>query len=421
MSARLRNSKFLTLDAFTKTEEDVRIRTNAGGLITLGCIITTIVLLFGEWEQLFEIVTRPQLVVDRDRHLKLDLNFDITFPSVSCDILTLDIMDDSGDMQLHLLDSGFTKTRVDAEGRSLSTEPFQPGPDKQTREFSDDYCGSCYGALDQTENDNIEDPKERVCCQTCADVHDAYMEVGWRFDDGSSFEQCVNEGYVSRINDHLTEGCRVKGSAKLNRIQGNLHFAPGMAYELYKTSGAAHHFHDTSLYDRYPNLNFNHIIHHLSFGKPVDDIDSKRHNNEGLSKINISPLDGRAIFPDRDTHFHQYSYFAKIVPTRYEYLNRKTKPIETAQFSATFHSRPLRGGRDEDHPNTVHSTGGISGLFIYFEMSPLKVINREQHAQTWSGFLLNCIATIGCVLAVGQISDKLFYRAQQTILKKKTK
>ena len=94
----MKRSTLLSLDAFAKTEEDVRVRTRAGGLITLSCILTTLFLLVNEWGQFNSVVTRPQLVVDRDRHAKLELNMDVTFPSMPCDLVNLDIMDDSGEM-----------------------------------------------------------------------------------------------------------------------------------------------------------------------------------------------------------------------------------------------------------------------------------------------------------------------------------
>ncbi|AJO94976.1 Erv46p [Saccharomyces cerevisiae YJM1202] len=414
----MKRSTLLSLDAFAKTEEDVRVRTRAGGLITLSCILTTLFLLVNEWRQFNSVVTRPQLVVDRDRHAKLELYMDVTFPSMPCDLVNLDIMDDSGEMQLDILDAGFTMSRLNSEGRPVgdATELHVGGNGDGTAPVNNDpnYCGPCYGAKDQSQNENLAQ-EEKVCCQDCDAVRSAYLEAGWAFFDGKNIEQCEREGYVSKINEHLNEGCRIKGSAQINRIQGNLHFAPGKPYQ-----NAYGHFHDTSLYDKTSNLNFNHIINHLSFGKPIQSHskllgNDKRH---GGAVVATSPLDGRQVFPDRNTHFHQFSYFAKIVPTRYEYLDNVV--IETAQFSATFHSRPLAGGRDKDHPNTLHARGGIPGMFVFFEMSPLKVINKEQHGQTWSGFILNCITSIGGVLAVGTVMDKLFYKAQRSIWGKKS-
>lgn len=410
----MKKSTLLSLDAFAKTEEDVRIRTRSGGFITLGCLIVTLMLLLGEWSRFNSVVTRPELVVDRDRLSKLDLNFDISFPSLPCDMVTLDIMDDSGEFQIDIADADFTKTRLDQNGKELGSSSMKVGKDADTereeilKKLGKDYCGPCYGSLDQGNNKNL--PREEwVCCQTCEDVRKAYFEKQWAFFAGKGIEQCEREGYVDRINELLHEGCRVRGSAKLNRINGNLHFASGPAMQ-----AATGHFHDSSLYDMHDNWNFNHKINHLSFGKNVE----VNERIKGIEHVSISPLDGREVSPDRDTHHFQYNYYAKIVPTRYESLDKKKK-IETAQFSSTFHSRPLAGGRDEDHPNTQHQHGGFPALHINFEMSPLKVINREEHGQSWSGFILGCITSIGGVLAVGTVLDKALYKAQRTIFSKK--
>ncbi|AQZ09129.1 ERV46 (YAL042W) [Zygosaccharomyces parabailii] len=402
----LKRSTLRTFDAFAKTEEDVRIRTRSGGIIALSCCLVTIFLLVSEWLHFNEVVTRPELVVDKDRQLKLELVADITFPNMPCDMLSLDIMDSSGEVQLDTLESGFTKTRLDQNGQSLGSSQLEVSAEGPRPE-DDDYCGPCYGARDQEKNAEL--PKEeRVCCQTCNDVRRAYLEVNWAFFDGKNIEQCEREGYVQRVNEQLNEGCRVEGKALLNRIQGTFHFAPGAGFQNKKG-----HFHDLSLYEKTHNLNFNHIINHLSFGKPV----TSSARGRGAS-VATAPLDGRQVFPDRDTHLHQFSYFTKIVPTRYEYLDKMV--VETAQFSATYHDRPLVGGADSDHPTTVHTRGGFPGLFVLFEMSPLKVINREQHAQTWSGFLLNCITSVGGVLAVGTVLDKITYKAQKSIWGKKS-
>lgn len=404
----VQKSALLSFDAFSKTEEDVRIRTRSGGLISLSCVVLTIFLLISEWLNFNQVVTRPQLVVDRDRQLKLDFVVDITFPSMPCAMISLDIMDNAGELQLDIMEAGFTKTRIDSNGKEISTSSFDAS-DSSSDYVPDDenYCGSCYGAKDQGKNDEL--PKEeRVCCQTCDDVRKAYLEAEWAFYDGKNIEQCEREGYVDRINQQLNEGCRVQGNALLSRIQGTIHFAPGRGFQ-----NSRGHFHDMSLYDNTPQLNFNHIIHHLSFGKPINSGAEDRG-----AATSTHPLDGRQVFPDRDTHLHQFSYFAKIVPTRYEYLDDVV--VETAQFSTTYHDRPLRGGVDDDHPNTLHSRGGSPGMFVYFEMSPLKVINKEQHAQTWSGFLLNCITSIGGVLAVGTVLDKVLYKAQKSIWGKKS-
>lgn len=406
----MKRSTLLSIDAFSRAENDVRIRTKSGAIITIVCFFVTVLLLVNEWFQFKTIITKPNLVIDRERHIQLELNIDVTFPSMPCDLLSLDIVDNTGVLLLDVTSTGFTKTRLDSSGQTIDSKSFNLDDDVSEYPPTDaNYCGDCYGARDQTQNDKLsEEGKEKICCQTCDDVRNAYLEAGWAFFDGKKIEQCEREGYVERINERLNEGCRVQGQALINKIEGNIHFAPGKTFQ-----SAYGHYHDTSLYDKSPNLNFNHIINHLSFGKPiVNEIANSRGATESTT-----PLDGQQYFPSYDSHGYTFGYFAKIVPTRYEYLDGVT--VETAQFSASFHPKPIGGGPTDDEPSVTHVRGGIPGLFVFFEMSPLKVINREQHKLSWSGFFLNCITSIGGILAVGTVCDKIFYKAQRTFFQGK--
>ena len=95
----------------------------------------------------------------------------------------------------------------------------------------------------------------------------------------------------------------------------------------------------------------------------------------------------------------------KVVATRFESLDYKNR-IDTNQFSVITHDRPLVGGKDEDHQHTLHARGGIPGVNFNFDISPLKIINRQQYAKTWSGFVLGVISSIAGVLMVGTLLDR---------------
>lgn len=397
----------LRLDAFAKTVEDAKVRTSSGGAITIVCLVTLLSLIWSEWNTYNEVVHRPELVVDRDRQLKLDLNLDITFPKLPCDMLSLDIMDVSGEYQLGIQNYGFTKTRI-VDGKELDAgEELKIGEDETgvVVAVGEDYCGPCYGSRDQTHNG--EEGVEKVCCNDCESVRTAYASQGWAFYDGKDVEQCEREGYVSKINSRMREGCRVRGTAKLNRINGNVHFAPGAS----STSDKRGHLHDLSLFLKHDHFRLQHTINHFSFGPDV----AHPKSEDSLDHLSNHPLDGlKSIEAGRD---HLFSYYLKVVPTRYEYLNG-TK-IETNQFSSTYHDRPLVGGRDQDHPNTFHARGGIPGVFFHFEMSPLKIINREKYSQEFSAFVLNVISAVGGVLTVGALVDRGIIAADKIIRRKK--
>ncbi|KAK5782002.1 endoplasmic reticulum-Golgi intermediate compartment family protein PWA37_002341 [Arxiozyma heterogenica] len=418
-------SRLISIDAFYKAQDDVRIRTKTGAWMTISCLFVTFLLLLNEWIQFKSIIVKPELVIDRERQLPLDFSIDIVFPNIPCDILTFDIMDDMGNLLIFNdnPDSQFVKYRINNIGQELGE--YKPVL-AESSSISDNnnkdksaYCGSCYGAIDQSANSQKSDPNEYICCQTCFEVQRAYISAGWAFFDGKNIEQCEREGYVSSLHKHLNEGCRLKGDSKLKRINGNIHFAPGYSFQ--SLNG---HFHDTSLYDRLNNinLNFNHIINHLSFGPQIANINNNnqehsflvQNDNHNILSVATSSLDGNQVLPDYNSHNYQFNYFIKIVPTRYEYKYHTKKIIETAQFSSSFHSKPVTGGIDSNDPSITHQRGGTPGVYFNIEMSPLKVIQREQHKISWSGFFLNCITSIGGVLAVGTVFDKIIYRVQRS-------
>lgn len=395
--------RLVSIDVFSKTVEDAKIKTTSGGLITLICGLIVLILIRNEYLDYTTIVTRPELVVDRDINKKLDINLDITFPNLPCDTVTLDILDESGDVQLDLLQSRFKRFRIipgsnteildesEVLSNAISLEEKSRGP-------KDGVCGSCYGALDQTK-------ENEVCCNDCETVRLAYAEKKWAFYDGKDIEQCEKEGYVKRINERIdqNEGCRIKGTAQINRISGNLHFAPGASY-----TAPGKHFHDLSLYQKYPDkLNFDHVINHLSFG---DDPHSQDND-----QISTHPLDNHQLLVN--DKFHLFSYYLKVVATRFEYLSKFN--LETNQYSVISHHRPLEGGKDNDHQHTLHARGGLPGVFFHFEISPLKIINREQYAKTWSGFVLGVISSIAGVLIVGAMLDRSVWAAEKVLKGKK--
>ncbi|KAG7842221.1 hypothetical protein KL942_000959 [Ogataea angusta] len=396
-----RGPSILRFDAFSKTVDDARVKTTSGGILTLVCILTTLLLLVNEYTDYSRIVTRPELVVDRDRNKKLEINLDISFQNMPCDLLTLDIMDQSGDMQLDLLSSGFSKIRLDREGNEIGQENMRVNQEFALTSSDPAYCGSCYGAADQSRNDELPQD-QKVCCNSCESVKQAYARNAWKFYDGKDIEQCEKEGYVDRINARLDEGCRVRGTAEIARIGGNLHFAPGSSMNFNEK-----HVHDLSLYDKHSGkFNFDHTINHFSFG--LDD-------HSVADYKTTHPLD--ATGHKDGQKYHVYSYFLKVVNTRYEFLDGRK--VETNQFSATQHDRPFRGGRDEDHPNTIHAQGGLPGVFFHFEISPLKIINREQYNKTWSAFALGACAVVSGVLTVFTLLDRTIWAANRMLKDKK--
>ena len=89
-------------------------------------------------------------------------------------------------------------------------------------------CFSCYGA----ETDQLS------CCNTCDDVREAYRLKGWAFNNPKGIQQCVDEGFTDKLAEQIKEGCKAKGYIEVNKVGGNIHFAPGKSFQQHNVHGA---------------------------------------------------------------------------------------------------------------------------------------------------------------------------------------
>ncbi|KAK9238941.1 endoplasmic reticulum vesicle transporter-domain-containing protein [Lipomyces kononenkoae] len=380
--------RLTAFDAFTKTVEDARVRTTAGGVVTIVAVVIIILLIVSEWSDYRRIVNRPELIVDKTRGERLNINLNITFPTIPCEILTLDVMDVSGEQQTEVT-HGIIKTRLNEDGSVISTEQLDLHSTGD-KGLDPGYCGPCYGAVPVGEEGTR-------CCNTCEDVRRAYQEVGWAFGDGHGVEQCERENYPKRLQEMAHEGCNIAGTLSVNKVVGNFHFAPGKSYSSPNT-----HLHDLNIYETSAvRHTFTHHIHHLSFGPHHHTVSN--------------PLDGTV--KETDERNFNYMYFVKVVSTRFERIG--TLPLDTNQYSVTSHERAIRGGRDEDHPNTMHARGGIPGVFFSYDISPMKVINREERSKSFGSFLIGVCAVAGGVLAVASVIDRGVWEADKALNRKK--
>ncbi|KAK9456123.1 endoplasmic reticulum vesicle transporter-domain-containing protein [Dipodascopsis uninucleata] len=379
--------RLTTFDAFTKTVEDARVRTTSGGIVTIVSVVAIILLIVSEWNDYRRIENRPILVVDNTRGERMEINLNITFPSIPCEIITLDVMDVSGEQQQEV-SHGIAKTRLDQNGNVISSQILQLNEAaEKTTHLEENYCGPCYGAI----------PEGEACCNTCDDVRKAYQQNGWAFGTGEGMEQCERENYPQRLESMKHEGCNFAGSLSVNKVVGNFHFAPGKSY-----SSPTAHVHDLDVYERSDvHHTFTHKIHHLSFGPYHHSI--------------TNPLDNTV--KDTSERNFNFMYFIKVVSTRFERIGEQ--PIDTNQYSVTSHERSLKGGRDADHPNTLHARGGIPGLFFSYDISPMKVINREERVKSFGSFLIGVCAVVGGVLAVAAAIDRGVWEADKAFNGKK--
>ncbi|MCJ1338785.1 hypothetical protein MMC09_004074 [Bachmanniomyces sp. S44760] len=430
-------SRFVRLDAFTKTVEDARIRTTSGGVVTIASLLIVLYLIWGEWSDYRRIAVHPELIVDKGRGERMEIHLNISFPRIPCELLTLDVMDVSGEQQTGVM-HGVSKVRLTSSklgGQAIDVKALDlHSTDSIASHLDPSYCGGCYGAPAPPT------AVKKDCCTTCEEVREAYASVSWAFGRGENVEQCEREHYGERLDSQREEGCRIEGGLRVNKVVGNFHIAPGRSF-----SNGNMHVHDLNNYFETPvegGHTFTHKVHHLRFGPQLPEDVTKKLGAKAMPWTNhhLNPLDDTAQTTDEAAF--NYMYFVKVVSTSYLPLGWQSTgyvsgsdskdilplgshgrgedgSVETHQYSVTSHKRSLAGGSDEGegHKERLHARGGIPGVFFSYDISPMKVINREERSKTFAGFLTGVAAVIGGTLTVAAAIDRGVYEGVSRVKK----
>lgn len=371
-------NKVRNLDAYPKINEDFYSRTLSGGVITVVSSIAMFLLFFSELGLYLHTVTETKLVVDTSRGEKLHINFDITFPAVSCTLLSLDAMDISGEQHLDIRHD-IIKKRIDINGKVIEERKEGIGGPQIEKplqrhggrlEHNETYCGSCFGA----------EASDDECCNSCEEVREAYRRKGWGMTNPDLIDQCKREGFAQKIKDEEGEGCNIYGSLEVNKVAGNFHFIKS--------------FHQSSIH--IPDLlafqedsyNISHKINKLAFGGYYPGI--------------VNPLDGVHWYQESPNGMYQY--FIKVVPTIYTNIRGYT--IQSNQFSVTEHYKSPEVGRRS-----------LPGVFFFYDLSPIKVTFTETHI-SFLHFMTNVCAIVGGIFTVAGIVDSFIYHGHKALRKK---
>jgi len=415
------------LDLFPKVEQDLTIKTEQGGMISLLSVVVIFFLVLNDVMNHLSMNsdTSESLVVDTSLSQKMQVNINITFPSLACVDLHVDVMDVAGDSQINIEET-LIKKRLWMDGRPMSGESIkaetnQNHKDDQQKQkamlekLGPDYCGSCFGAGGE-------------CCNTCDDVIDAYKKKSWNSQPIMNIaDQCVREGRSNGKGPKRVtkgQGCNLNGSMYINRVAGNFHIALGEGVE--RDGRHIHLF----LPDDTANFNASHVVHELTFGPKVNMLE---HGGlEGVNKITDNHNGGTGLF----------QYFIKVVPTVFKDRNGKILG-ETNRYFFTERYRPLMTedllddehfelaeGEDDDqiagtpagghHHKDSHSKQDhhhhmnsiLPGVFFVYEIYPFAV-EVTQKSVPLSHLLIRVSALVGGVITiVGWIDGYFFARSK---------
>ncbi|KAL1935903.1 hypothetical protein VTP01DRAFT_37 [Rhizomucor pusillus] len=386
--------RFRQFDAYAKTLDDFRVKTTSGALVTVLSALLIAYLVMSEFIAYRTPTWQPELVVDRGRKDKMTIHFNVTFPKMPCHMLTLDIMDDSGE---HI--SGYMhdvyKVRLDPFGKRIHTEKADKLGDNThgaqlAFQKQENECGSCYGA---------RAVREDGCCNTCEDVRQAYANMGWGMANPDDIEQCVREGWREKIEKQSNEGCNIHGQIAVNKVRGNFHIAPGQSFQQ-----ANMHVHDLKEYTEGASdghaFDMSHTIHYLKFGP--DPLTGKKVNDHPALSAVTNALAGTEKMTDNTRTVYQY--FLKIVSTQLQPLSGP--PTYTNQYSVTQNERTL-----------VSNVQGLPGVFFIMDISPMLIIYREERA-SFASFITGVFAIVGGIFTVAGLFDRAVYSAERALKKK---
>ncbi len=374
------------LDAYPKTLEDFRVQTAAGGAITVASAIIMILLFAAEIRDFLQPQVAEELFVDTSRGEKLKINFDLTVHRISCDYLSLDAMDVSGEQHIGI-EHNVYKRRLDLEGRPLEDARREQKlgeaakivnktkSDAAGKEVAQVVkCGSCYGA----------ETEAKKCCNTCEEVRTAYSRKSWKFDP-RGIDQCKGEHGSLEDEKALKEGCQIYGYLEVNRVGGSFHIGPGRSFSINHV-----HVHDVQPFSS-TDFNLTHTIRHLSFGRHVEGREAP-------------PLDSVVGFADRGATMFQY--YLKVVPTTYSRADGSV--FLTNQYSVTRHQKVV---------SAMSGETGMPGVFFSYELAPFMVKYSEKE-KSFGHFATGLCAIIGGVFTVAGILDKMVYSSAKIMQKK---
>lgn len=225
------------LDVHPKVREeaDILVRTFSGAVVTIISTIIMGILFLSEVNYYLTPTLSEELFVDTSRGSKLRINLDIIVPTISCDVLSIDAMDTTGEQHLQIEHNIF-KRRLDLNGKPIEDPQRTDITDTKARNktiaktmenTTEKPCGDCYGAT----SDIIK------CCNTCEDVREAYKLKNWALPALGMIKQCKNEKSVEKMKTAFSQGCQIYGYMEVNRVGGSFHIAPGDSFSVNHVHG----------------------------------------------------------------------------------------------------------------------------------------------------------------------------------------
>lgn len=191
------------VDLYRKATSDLQTSTALGGILSIITFSVISYLLFTESLHYFTSAPKPYLLVEphSDEDFMI-LSVNISFFSTPCNSLVIFYTDTNAE---HYKFYSLPRSVLDKEGNIISIGSSEVIEDQV------EGCGSCFGA----------ESTIGQCCNSCADVMEAYGRKRWKPPQFADIDQCKK--FLS-TDSTLGPGCMLAGDLKIKKVPGSIRF-----------------------------------------------------------------------------------------------------------------------------------------------------------------------------------------------------
>ncbi|KAL9322352.1 hypothetical protein ACSQ67_010405 [Phaseolus vulgaris] len=393
------SSKLKSVDFYRKIPRDLTEASLSGAGLSIVAALCMVFLFGMELNSYLSVSTATSVIVDKSSdgdYLRIDFN--MSFPALSCEFAAVDVSDVLGTNRLNLTKT-IRKFSIDSNLRSTEAymiwhSKVRPSWEKASKIIKERYDPETdgrivMGRVDCTQNGEL-------CRRTDHGHHDHESYYGDRDTDSlvktmdnlvaslPTESQKSHSGDKSNLASHIKRpapssgGCRIEGYVRVKKVPGNL---------IISARSDAHSF-DAS------QMNMSHVVNHLSFGRKVSPrvmsdvkrlipyVGSSHDRLNGLSFINTRDFGANVTM----------EHYLQIVKT--EVITRKDHKL-VEEYEYTAHS-------------SVAQSLHIPVAKFHLELSPMQVLITE-NPKSFSHFITNVCAIIGGVFTVAGILDSILH------------
>ncbi|KAG5510061.1 hypothetical protein JKF63_06954 [Porcisia hertigi] len=363
------SKRIAQVDFFPKPREDYQRQQTGGGAVLSVLTVATVALLV-LWEGIAYLTGRDaydtDVSLDKGLSDKMPVHFDLLFPWLPCNRLSIDVVDATGMAKFNFTGT-IHKLPMTFDGKVLYKGSLKDLDNEVDSNEAGNVkrCRLCpASALDNRAKENLI-TEEQKCCNTCESVLARYKELGKEAPGIEYIPQCLYELYEE------AKGCNVIGSLNLKKVPVTVIFGP-------LRTGSAYAVKDVL------QLDTSHSIRKLRIG----DESVLRFSEHGVSE----PLSGHKSLSET---YSETRYLVKVVPTTYRRTKSRDVKASTYEYSAQWTRRSI----------AVGFSGAVPAVIFGFEPAAIQV-NNVFERQPVSHFLVKLCGIVGGLFVVLGFIDR---------------